>query len=77
MPLDLRGTPCPLNFIRTQLALEKLEAGDQLEVLLDCGEPDELVCAALQGDGAAAALVQDLQRSLLSDASVRLLIRRA
>ena len=49
--MDLRGTPCPLNFIRTQLALEKLASGEQLEVLLDAGEPDALVCAALQGDG--------------------------
>ncbi len=51
--MDLRGTPCPLNFIRTQLALEKLASGEQLEVLLDAGEPDALVSAALQGDGAA------------------------
>ena len=48
--MDLRGTPCPLNFIRTQLALEKLASGEQLEVLLDAGEPDALVCGALQGD---------------------------
>ena len=75
--MDLRGTPCPLNFIRTQLALEKLTSGQQLEVLLDAGEPDALVGAALQGEGAAAALVQDLQRELQSDGSVRLLITRA
>ena len=74
--MDLRGTPCPLNFIRTQLALEKA-SGEQLEVLLDAGEPDALVCAALQGDGAAAALVQQMQRQHQSDGSVRLLIIRA
>ena len=75
--MDLRGTPCPLNFIRTQLALEKLTSCQQLEVLLDAGEPDALVGAALQGEGAAAALVQELQRELQSDGSVRLLITRA
>ena len=75
--MDLRGTPCPLNFIRTQLALEKLVCGQQLEVLLDAGEPDALVCAALQGEGAAAALVKDLERQQQSDGSVRLLIIRA
>ena len=32
--LDLRGTPCPLNFIRTKLALEKLSAGEWLPVPL-------------------------------------------
>ena len=75
--MDLRGTPCPLNFIRTQLALEKLASGEQLEVFLDAGEPDALVCAALQGDGAAAALVQQMQRQQQSNGSVRLLIIRA
>jgi TusA-related sulfurtransferase len=30
--LDLRTTKCPLNFVKTRLALEKLEAGDILEV---------------------------------------------
>ncbi len=30
--LDLRTTKCPLNFVQTQLALEKLEIGDILEI---------------------------------------------
>ncbi|MGB1022668.1 MAG: sulfurtransferase TusA family protein, partial [Synechococcus sp.] len=30
--LDLRGTPCPVNFIRCKLALESLQAGEQLQV---------------------------------------------
>jgi TusA-related sulfurtransferase len=30
--LDLRTTKCPLNFVKTRLALEKLSAGQQLEV---------------------------------------------
>jgi TusA-related sulfurtransferase len=29
--LDLRTTKCPLNFVKTKLALEKLAAGDILE----------------------------------------------
>ncbi|MFM9109103.1 MAG: sulfurtransferase TusA family protein, partial [Prochlorococcaceae cyanobacterium] len=36
--LDLRGTPCPLNFIRTRLSLETVPIGAELEVLLDRGE---------------------------------------
>ena len=36
-----------------------------------------LVRAALQGDGAAAALVQQMKRQQQSDGSVRLLITRA
>ena len=37
--LNLRGTPCPLNFIRSKLALEKLALGAWLQVDLDAGEP--------------------------------------
>ena len=32
MPLDLRKTKCPLNFVKAKLALEKLTLGDVLEV---------------------------------------------
>ncbi|AFZ28948.1 SirA family protein [Gloeocapsa sp. PCC 7428] len=41
--LDLRGTPCPLNFVRTKLRLEKMPPGSRLEVWLDPGEPIEQV----------------------------------
>lgn len=30
--LDLRSTKCPLNFVQTKLALEKLATGEILEV---------------------------------------------
>ncbi len=49
--LDLRGTPCPLNFIRTKLALEKLSAGEWLKVDLDAGEPEEMVASGLREAG--------------------------
>lgn len=49
--LDLRGTPCPLNFVRTKLYLEKMAAGSLLEVLLDPGEPIEQVPESLQVEG--------------------------
>lgn len=41
--MDLRGTPCPLNYIRCQLAFEKLAVGASLSVQLDAGEPAETV----------------------------------
>ena len=49
--LDLRGTPCPLNFIRTKLALEKLEVGGCLQVDLDGGEPELMVSEGLRAEG--------------------------
>lgn len=41
--LDLRGTPCPINFVRTKLRLEQMTPGALLEVWLDPGEPIEQV----------------------------------
>lgn len=41
--LDLRGTPCPINFVRTKLRLEQMSPGALLEVWLDAGEPIEQV----------------------------------
>ncbi len=41
--LDLRGTPCPINFVRTKLRLEQMQPGTLLEVWLDPGEPIEQV----------------------------------
>jgi TusA-related sulfurtransferase len=41
--LDLRGTPCPINFVRTKLKLSQMSQGQILEVWLDSGEPIEQV----------------------------------
>ena len=49
--LDLRGTPCPLNFVRTRLALERLAPGERLVVWLDAGEPDRQVADGIAADG--------------------------
>ena len=49
--LDLRGTPCPVNFVRCRLALEKLKIGNILEVDLDRGEPEEMVLSGLRKEG--------------------------
>jgi TusA-related sulfurtransferase len=49
--LDLRGTPCPINFVRTKLRLEKMQPGELLEVWLDPGEPIEQVPDSLAMEG--------------------------
>jgi TusA-related sulfurtransferase len=81
-PLDLRGTPCPLNFIRTRLALEKLPAGALLEVWLDAGEPEWMVSQGVRGEGHSVELLPAAQEfppatAPSPTASVRLRIRRA
>ena len=49
--IDLRGTPCPVNFIRCRLALETLEKNQCLQVDLDTGEPESMVIPGLIEEG--------------------------
>ena len=70
LQLNLRGTPCPLNFIRSKLALEKLELGAWLQVDLDAGEPEQMVASGLREAG------QHVRVESLEPGAVRLLIQR-
>ncbi len=49
--LNLRGTPCPINFVRTKLKLETMAPSQTLEVWLDAGEPIEQVPDSLRMEG--------------------------
>lgn len=57
--LDLRGTPCPINFVRTKLRLEQMTPGALLEVWLDPGEPIEQVPDSLAMEGYSIEDVED------------------
>ena len=49
--LDLRGTPCPVNFIRCRLALEELHLKECIKIDIDTGEPEEMVIPGLVKEG--------------------------
>jgi tRNA 2-thiouridine synthesizing protein A len=49
--LDLRGVQCPLTFVKTRIALDRMAPGQELEVLLDEGEPAESVPRSCADDG--------------------------
>lgn len=70
--LDLRGTPCPLNYVRTRLALETLEPGACLQVDLDAGEPEQMVSEGLRSEGHAVSIEPHPQ----AEAAVRLRVER-
>ncbi|MBD1849349.1 sulfurtransferase TusA family protein [Leptolyngbya sp. FACHB-711] len=57
--MDLRGTPCPLNFVRTKLRLERMTPGALLEVWLDPGEPIEQVPDSLRMEGYGIEQIED------------------
>jgi TusA-related sulfurtransferase len=76
--LDLRGTPCPINFVRTKLRLEQMQPGQLLEVWLDPGEPIEQVPDSLKMEGYAIEQIEDqvdffvikIRRPLLASAGL-------
>lgn len=58
---DLRGVACPLNYVKTKLKLEMMNAGEQLEVWLDAGEPIKNVPMSLKNDGHKVLLQEALE----------------
>ena len=58
---DLRGVACPLNYVKTKLKLEMMDAGDKLEVWLDAGEPIKNVPMSLKNDGHVIHLQEALE----------------
>jgi TusA-related sulfurtransferase len=59
--LDLRGTPCPINFVRTKLRLEQMSPGSVLEVCLDGGDPIEQVPDSLIMEGYQVLKIEDCE----------------
>ena len=49
--LDLSGVLCPMTWVRTRLSLEAMPAGEELEVVLDDGEPLDSVPQSAREEG--------------------------
>ncbi len=49
--LDLRGILCPMNYVKTKLALERIAEGQCVEVLLDAGDPIRNVPSSVAEEG--------------------------
>ncbi len=58
--LSLRGVSCPMNFVKTKIALEDLESGDLLEVILDEGDAMLNVPRSLKEEGHKIIKVEPL-----------------
>ena len=54
--LDLTGVVCPLNWVKTRLALEELDPGEELMVRLDAGEAIESVPRSAREEGHAVTV---------------------
>ena len=58
--VDLRRFACPLTYVKTRIALERLAAGEQLEIWLAPGEPVESVPRSAAEDGHRVVSVERL-----------------
>ncbi len=70
--LDITRDICPMTFVRTRLALDRLAAGKVLAVRLRGEEPRRNVPASATEHGHAVLSQEDLP-----DGTTRLLIRKA
>jgi len=69
--LNLKGVICPINFVKTKLRLEELEDGQNLEIIIDDGEPMQSVPRSIKEEGHKITRV-----TKLPDGSYKLLIRK-
>lgn len=48
---DFRGVACPMNFVKTKIALTPMKSGALLEILLDDGQPINNVPGSVRNEG--------------------------
>ena len=48
---DFRGVMCPMNFVKTKIALTPMQSGQILEILLDDGAPIENIPGSVKNEG--------------------------
>ncbi|MEE8325135.1 MAG: sulfurtransferase TusA family protein, partial [Candidatus Humimicrobiaceae bacterium] len=58
--LDLNGVSCPMNFVKTKVALEELEKDDLLEVILDEGDAILNVPRSVKDEGHQIVKVENM-----------------
>ncbi len=58
---DFRGVMCPMNFVKTKIALTPMQSGQILEILLDDGAPIENVPGSVKGEGHTILSTEKIQ----------------
>jgi len=69
--INLKGVICPINFVKTKLKLEEMQDGQNLEIIIDDGEPMQNVPRSIKEEGHKIIKVEKL-----SDGSFKLLVRK-
>jgi len=71
-PLDLKGEVCPYTFVKSKLALEEMESGQVLRVIVDNRGSAENVPRSLSSEGH-----QILNIAMLNDTDWAITVRKA
>lgn len=61
--MDLKGVACPLNFVKTKLKLEEMAMNQILEVILDNGEPIQMVPRSVKEEGQQIIAVEKIDEN--------------
>lgn len=67
---DFRGVACPMNFVKTKIALSPMKSGQILEILLDDGAPIQNVPGSVRGEG------HEVLSTTMTDGYWKVLIRK-
>lgn len=69
--IDIKGLVCPMTFVRAKLAIESIDSGAVLEVVLDYEEASKSIPRSMEEQGHKSLLVDKI-----NDTDWRLLIRK-
>lgn len=69
--VNIKGLVCPITFVRSKLALEKVSPGQVLEIILDYPEASRSIPRSMQEQGHEVISVEKI-----NETDWRLLIRR-
>jgi TusA-related sulfurtransferase len=59
--LDITKEHCPMTFVKTKLALENMESGDILELLVSEGEPLDNIPRSAKAEGHGILVVEQVK----------------
>lgn len=69
--IDIRDVVCPMTFVKTKAAIDELEIGQVLEVIMNDGEPAENVPRSMKEEGQ-----QVLRLEKTDEGSYRMLVKK-
>lgn len=61
--IDIKGQACPYTFVRSKLAIEKMNVGEVLEILLDHRPAVDNVPKSMEGEGQKVLSVEKINET--------------